>query len=320
METGGETADTLSKLSALFQRSEPDWLRVELSRWGSAGQDDARFGVVRDAILSRRELSFLYLSASGPTARRRVRPARLVFKGQSWYLQALCLERRDYRTFKLTRMLELEDGEPFDQVLSPPPMENGWTGDAPVVSVRLRFSPAFAYRVYDEFDEGCVTRRPDGSLEVAVSFPEDPWLYGYLLSFGLGVEVLEPEGLRRRLALLAESMAEHHGNPDTGCQDMCGTMGASHTQEESVMNQTFCQSCGMPMDDPALRGTERDGSPSPHYCKYCYQNGAFTGNMTMEQMIDFCVPMTVQANPGMTEEQARDQMRRFFPMLLRWRN
>ena len=39
----------------------------------------------------------------------------------------------------------------------------------------------------------------------------------------------------------------------------------------------------------------------------------------MEQMIGFGVPMTVQANPGMTEEQARDQMRRFFPMLLRWR-
>ena len=88
-------------------------------------------------------------------------------------------------------MLELEIGGPFGQTLSPPPMENGWTGDTPVVSVRLRFSPAFAYRVYDEFDEGCVTRRADGSLEVAVSFPEDPWLYGYLLSFGLGVEVLE---------------------------------------------------------------------------------------------------------------------------------
>ena len=162
VETGGETAETLSKLSALFQRSEPDWLRVELSRWGSAGQDDARFGAVKDAILARRALSFLYLSASGPTARRRVLPARLVFKGQSWYLQALCLERRDYRTFKLTRMLELEPWEPFDQLLSPPPMENGWTGDTPVVSVRLRFSPFLAYRVYDEFDEGCITRRTDG--------------------------------------------------------------------------------------------------------------------------------------------------------------
>ena len=318
-EGGPERDETLAKLSALFRHSEPDWLRVELSRWGSAGQDDARFGAVKDAILARRALSFLYLSASGPAARRRVYPARLVFKGQSWYLQALCLDRGDYRTFKLTRMLELETGAPFDQMLSPPPMENGWTGDAPVMSVRLRFPPSLAYRVYDEFDESCVTRRADGSLETAVPFPEDPWLYGYLLSFGLGVEVLEPEALRRRLARLAADMAEHHGNPDTGCQDMCGKMGASHIQEECSMNQTFCQSCGMPMDDPALRGTERDGSPSPHYCRYCYQNGAFTGEMTMEEMIDFCAPIIVRENPAMTEEQAKAQMRQFFPMLLRWR-
>ena len=45
------------------------------------------------------------------------------------------------------------------------------------------------------------------------------------------------------------------------------------------MNHTFCQSCGMPIDDPALRGTERGGTPSEHYCKYCYQEGAFTGEM-----------------------------------------
>ena len=85
------------------------------------------------------------------------------------------------------------------------------------------------------------------------------------------------------------------------------------------MNQTFCQSCAMPMDDPALRGTEADGSAGPHYCKYCYQNGALTGEMTMEEMIDFCAPIMVRENPAMTEEQAKAQMRRFFPMLLRWR-
>ena len=33
------------------------------------------------------------------------------------------------------------------------------------------------------------------------------------------------------------------------------------------MNHTFCQSCGMPIDDPALRGTERGGTPSEHYCQ-----------------------------------------------------
>ena len=85
------------------------------------------------------------------------------------------------------------------------------------------------------------------------------------------------------------------------------------------MEPRFCQSCGIPLDDPALRGTERDGTPSPHYCSYCYQNGAFTGEMTMEEMIDFCAPIWVREMPGMTEDAARAQMRAFFPQLKRWK-
>ena len=84
------------------------------------------------------------------------------------------------------------------------------------------------------------------------------------------------------------------------------------------MEQNFCQSCGMPLTAENC-GTEADGSPSPHYCKYCYQQGSFTGEMTMEEMIDFCAPMMARANPGMTEEQAKAQMYKFFPMLLRWK-
>jgi hypothetical protein len=41
--------------------------------------------------------------------------------------------------------------------------------------------------------------------------------------------------------------------------------------------------------------------------------------MTMDEMIDFCAPMMAQANPGMTQEQAKAQMHQFFPMLKRWR-
>ena len=80
----------------------------------------------------------------------------------------------------------------------------------------------------------------------------------------------------------------------------------------------FCQSCAMPLTQD-LRGTEADGSSSPHYCKYCYDKGRFTQGMTMEEMIDFCAGPMAQANPGMTEEQARQQMRKFFPLLLRWK-
>ena len=90
-DAGQGTAETLSKLSALFRRREPDWLQVELSRWGSAGADNAKFVQLKEAILSRRVLSFTYVGASGQTTRRSVLPARLVFKGRDWYLQGFCL-------------------------------------------------------------------------------------------------------------------------------------------------------------------------------------------------------------------------------------
>ncbi len=83
-------------------------------------------------------------------------------------------------------------------------------------------------------------------------------------------------------------------------------------------NQNFCQSCGMPLTDPTLLGSEQDSTPSPHYCTYCYKDGAFTGDMTMEQMIDFCAPIMAKSHPGMTEEAAKAQMKQFFPKLLRW--
>ncbi len=86
-----------------------------------------------------------------------------------------------------------------------------------------------------------------------------------------------------------------------------------------VKEMKFCQSCGMPLTPGVELGTEADGSPSPDYCGYCYKGGQFAGEMTMEEMIDFCAPMMVQGNPGMTEEQAKTQMRQFFPMLKRWK-
>ena len=36
-------------------------------------------------------------------------------------------------------------------------------------------------------------------------------------------------------------------------------------------------------------------------------------------MIDFCAVSMAQANPGMTEEQAKEIMCQHFPTLLRWK-
>ena len=320
-EPGLGSEETLSKLSALFQRDQPDWLQVDLSRWGGGGRES--FATLRKAILERKVITFTYAGSYSEAAVRQALPAKLVFKGQSWYLQGFCLDRQNYRTFKLSRIRDLQvTGRTFITPLAPPPIDDSPRGAWPSIRLKLRLSPALAFRAYDEFEPEQVTPLPDGSFQVEAEFPEDNWVYGYLLSFGPMMEILEPERARKKVAKLAKQIISRCENPDIGCQGLGAIMGSSLTKEDATMmkeNTPFCQSCGMPLTDPALRGAEADGSPSPHYCKYCYDKGKFAGEMTMEEMIDFCAPMMAQSNPGMTEEDAKEQMRKFFPLLLRWK-
>lgn len=83
-------------------------------------------------------------------------------------------------------------------------------------------------------------------------------------------------------------------------------------------NKIFCQSCAMPMENPEDFGTEKDGSASADYCRYCYQQGAFTKEETMEEMIESCVPFLIEAGNAKTPEEARAQMMAYIPKLKRW--
>ena len=85
------------------------------------------------------------------------------------------------------------------------------------------------------------------------------------------------------------------------------------------MEQTFCQSCAMPLgDDETLYGINIDGSKNLDYCCYCYKDDRFIADISMEEMIDVCAPHMVKAHPNMTEEAAKELMRSFFPTLKRW--
>ncbi|KAA8714520.1 hypothetical protein F4V47_04140 [Lactococcus garvieae subsp. garvieae] len=53
-----------------------------------------------------------------------------------------------------------------------------------------------------------------------------------------------------------------------------------------MTKKVFCQSCGMPLAQTADFGTESNGQAATEYCRYCYQNGAWTQpNITLEETI-----------------------------------
>ncbi len=88
------------------------------------------------------------------------------------------------------------------------------------------------------------------------------------------------------------------------------------------MEMKFCQSCGMPLTDEIL-GTNVDESKNEDYCIYCYKDGKFTQDCTMDEMIEFCAQFVDEVNKNMpkpmTRDEYKDMMRQYFPMLKRWK-
>lgn len=84
------------------------------------------------------------------------------------------------------------------------------------------------------------------------------------------------------------------------------------------MELFVCQSCAMPMKEASEFATHADGSQNTEYCIHCLQNGEFTTQETMEEMIETCIPFTLQAGVYKDEATARASMLAFFPSLKRW--
>ena len=87
------------------------------------------------------------------------------------------------------------------------------------------------------------------------------------------------------------------------------------------MEEKFCQSCGMPLT-PEILGTNADGSQNEEYCIYCYKDGAFTGDFTMEEMVEFCAQFVEEYNKNTGQNLSREEykgvLRQYYPHLKRW--
>lgn len=82
--------------------------------------------------------------------------------------------------------------------------------------------------------------------------------------------------------------------------------------------ENVCQSCGMLLGQNDY-GKNADGSINKEYCKYCFPNGRFGKDETMEEMIESCIPFWLNDDDCKTEDDARNKMMKIFPNLKRWK-
>lgn len=205
----------LNKIGAVFKTAAAnDWVYIDFSPWSSNPNEYNKFIDIKKSILERRVITFDYVNSGGGRKNRSIEPMRLIFKGQAWYLWGYCRIRQDFRTFRISRIKNLSlSNEAFKQRIpesleKQKPSENS----KELVTLKLRFYPEVLYRLYDDFDDEFITKNADGSCDVTVTFPEDEWVYGYILSFGCFVKVMEPEHIRRIVAGRMRKSLEFYEN------------------------------------------------------------------------------------------------------------
>ncbi|MCG7408895.1 YafY family transcriptional regulator [Paenibacillus sp. ACRRX] len=186
--------------------------RIDLTPWGNQHKFEEKLALLKQSIETLTQVTFTYCDAAGTVTERTVEPHTLVMKGQKWYLYAYCTQRQAFRFFKLYRIKELNTARqsfkrrPVD--LEAQPWDEEWHKADNLIRLELAFTPQARYMAEERFGVDELYTADDGSLRVELHYPEDEWLYGFLLSFGTNVTVIKPIHVRERIRAMAQHIQQ----------------------------------------------------------------------------------------------------------------
>lgn len=198
-----------------FSRKTQQFI-VDFSPWGENSRHNHKLQLIKEAIEHHQQLRFTYCKPNGDIDMRTIEPYTLVLKQHRWYLYGYCILREQFRLFKLVRIRDLvveqEKFEPIEIAMPQLPWNNEWGTPEKNERIVLRFSHQAKHLAEEWFGIEELSADDKGGYVVVTYFAEDQWLYGFILSFGDQVEVLEPPHLRKKIGTLASHIAAQYSS------------------------------------------------------------------------------------------------------------
>lgn len=169
-----------------------------------------KFGLIKAAISNNKRISFRYYSDKGDSVRE-IEPYYLAFQWSAWYVFGYCIEREDFRLFKLNRLWELKEMD-----ISFKPREipeerkefDGYFSDE--IQISVIFDESVKYRLVEEYGVECYQVTPEGKLQFQTSFTNKEYMISWILSFGDKAEVIYPTALKKELKQIAMNIYQRY--------------------------------------------------------------------------------------------------------------
>ena len=180
-------------------------MMIDLSSWYKTTLSP-KIAFLQEAINMTREITFTYYSPKGEQ-QRRAEPYLLIFRWSSWYLWGFCLDRNDFRMFKLNRMEDLKaSGRSFQkrEIKLPDPAPDSAFPNT--FDVKVLVEPEMKWRIIEEFGRVSFCEREDGRLLFSFGFHDRENLFSWVMSFGDKAELMEPRSMREEFSAFVESI------------------------------------------------------------------------------------------------------------------
>lgn len=202
--SGGD--DTLEKVSTMLGSRNADWIEVDFSSWGNMRAEAESFKALKNAVIEKRAVEFIYSSGRAEKTRRAVLPLKLVFKSAAWYLYGFCRLRSDYRFFKLRRIEDIIITDEHFEMSAPETIPTDFMDTSRYILAEMIISKNMAFRVYDEVRDYSLLE--NGDFLCKVRFPDINTICSYVSTFGEHCRLTAPADavaeLKKRLKKIAE--------------------------------------------------------------------------------------------------------------------
>lgn len=207
---------TIEKLKTLIPdhlSNEIEWkttqIMIDLNPWTNDQTLHPFLEIIKTAMDHHHLIQFNYTDNQGNQTLRIIEPYRLVLKEISWYIQAYYLEKNNFRTFKLSRITNLNE---MNHSFKPRKFSTAPLGKEPFyggkfTSITLKVSHKIKDQLREKFGKLEIIDTI-GSEEILVKFPfmEDDFGYNLIIGLGNQCECIAPERVRRELKRRLEEL------------------------------------------------------------------------------------------------------------------
>ena len=164
-----------------------------------------KIAAIKRAVLASQHISFDYFYQKGET-RRTIEPYFVLFQWSAWYVFGFCVEKQDWRTFKLTRLWNISaDPQTFAPRAVPPRRHDFNQHFTDENRLTALFHPSAKYLLIDTYGHDSFRETPDG-LHFQVGYTHQDYILSWLLSFGDKVKVLSPPALAAEIKSTAKKI------------------------------------------------------------------------------------------------------------------